>query len=138
VAHIAAAAAEAPIAEARPLAAVEAAEARAGTAVVGEGAEAARSAAAHKLPDDTPALAAAMPVEAVAEAGRAIPEARAVAVAMPVGVAAAGTIHAEARLAVRPAAEEAPPGLLLSLARRRTDILSSTAEHLSRIAGIPN
>jgi hypothetical protein len=110
--------------------------ARAGTA---EAEVEARAAAAHR-PLEPPdyrqwrALASATQAAAEAEgaaAEPAIPAASAVAVAMPGGVEAV----AEANPA---AAEPAPLKLLLSPARRNTDILSSTAEHLSRIAGIPN
>jgi hypothetical protein len=134
--HIAAAeVAEEPIAEALPPAVVEAA-AQAGTA---EAEVEARAAAAHRLlepPDYRQWRALASATQAAAEAEGAaaepaIPAASAVAVAMPGGVEAV----AEANPA---AAEPAPLKLLLSPARRNTDILSSTAEHLSRIAGIPN
>ena len=135
--HIAAEDAEEPIAEAQPPEAVE--EAGADTVAAVEVEAAARAAAVHKLLEllaDTPveAIAAAIRAEAGMEevaAEQAIPVAQGVAVAMPAAAVAVAETN--------PGAEAAPLTLLLpSPARRSTDILSSTAEHLSRIAGIPN
>jgi hypothetical protein len=132
--HIAAVeVAEEPIAEVQQPAAVVEEEAQAGT-VAAE--VEARAAAAHKVPqplellDDTPAAAMRAAAE-VAAAEPAIPGAPAVAAAMPAGV--------EAVAEANPLPAEASPLTRLpSPAQRSTDILSSTAEHLSRIAGIPN
>jgi hypothetical protein len=132
--HIAAVeVAEEPIAEVQQPAAVVEEEAQAGT-VAAE--VEARAAAAHKVPqplellDDRPAAAMRAAAEGAA-AEPAIPGAPAVAAAMPAGVEAV----AEANPLP---AEAAPLTRLPSPAQRSTDILSSTAEHLSRIAGIPN
>jgi len=136
--HIAAVeVAEEPIAEVQQPAAVVEEEAQAGT-VAAE--VEARAAAAHKVPqplellDDRPVDAPAAAMRAAAEgaaAEPAIPGAPAVAAAMPAGV--------EAVAEANPLPAEASPLTRLpSPAQRSTDILSSTAEHLSRIAGIPN
>ena len=132
--HIAAVeVAEEPIAEVQQPAAVVEEEAQAGT-VAAE--VEARAAAAHKVPqplellDDTPAAAMRAAAEGAA-AEPAIPGAPAVAAAMPAGV--------EAVAEANPLPAEASPLTRLpSPAQRSTDILSSTAEHLCRIAGIPN